>query len=98
MHCIVDQFAILPVSIMVNGRTSLAYSSKAKSAVRSALALLGAKLWTFKLWLSKSAVSLPLTLTPCLPLNFHLPGATPYSMEPPMVAPGSKGVASVGDA
>jgi hypothetical protein len=69
-------------SLLVNGRTSLAYSSNAKSAVRSALSLLGAKLWTFKLWLSKSPVSLPLSLAPCLPLAFPLPGATHDSAIP----------------
>ncbi len=49
------------------------YYKLSKYAIRLALALLGAKLWTFKLWPSKSAVSLPLPLAWSQPL---LPGAT----------------------
>ncbi len=49
------------------------FDKLSKSAIRSALALLGAKLWTSELWLSKSAASLPLPLAPCLPLAFPLP-------------------------
>ncbi len=59
------------------------FDKLSKSALRSALALLRAKFWTSKLWLSKSAASLPLPLAPCLPLAFSLPGAT--------VPPGNKG-------
>ncbi len=63
-----------------------------KSAFRFALALLGTTLWGFCSGSFRSRVTgLPLPLASCLPLAFPLPGATPYSLEPPAVAPGSKG-------